>query len=231
MTPLPIVVLISGGGSNLQALIDAAQADTLPVVIRAVISNRADAFGLTRAARAGIPAQTLSHRDFASRADYDAALAALIERAAPDLGERAAPALVVLAGFMRILTPAFVSRFHGRLFNIHPSLLPKYPGLHTHERVLAAGDTEHGATVHFVTEELDGGPAIIQARVPVWPDDDADRLAARVLVQEHRIYPQAVRWFAEGRLHLGGDGRAVLDDRPLRGPVCLDAAGPDDSPP
>ena len=263
MTPLPIVVLISGGGSNLQALIDAAQAGTLPVAIRAVISNRADAFGLTRAARAGVPAQTLSHRDFASRADYDVALAALVERAVPELvapatsglvepatsgldkrkasglvelatsglDERKASGLVVLAGFMRILTPAFVSRLHGRLLNIHPSLLPKYPGLHTHARALAAGDSEHGATVHFVTDELDGGPAIIQARVPVLPGDDADRLAARVLVQEHRIYPQAVRWFAEGRLHLGGDGRVVLDDRPLQGPVCLDAARPDDGPP
>lgn len=209
--PLPLVVLISGGGSNLQALIDGAARGDLPVRINAVISNRADAFGLERAARAGIPALTLDHRGFPCRADYDAALA--------DLIDRHAPGLVVLAGFMRILTPAFVARFHGRLFNIHPSLLPAYTGLHTHERVLAAGDAWHGATVHFVTAELDGGPAIVQARVPVLPDDDPERLAARVLVQEHRIYPLAVRWFADGRLRLGDDGRPVLDGQALSAPV------------
>ncbi|MCG6940404.1 MAG: phosphoribosylglycinamide formyltransferase [Thiohalocapsa sp.] len=213
-TPLPVAVLISGSGSNLQALIDAQQAGELAADIRVVVSNRADAYGLTRARQAGIETQVLSHRGFPNRADYDAALADL-------LGDFD-PGLVVLAGFMRILTPEFVAGFHGRMFNIHPSLLPKHPGLHTHQRALEAGDTEHGATVHFVTEELDGGPAVIQARVPVLPGDDADRLAARVLAQEHRIYPLAVRWFASGRLRLDDTGHVVLDDKPLSAPVRLD---------
>ncbi|TVQ93314.1 MAG: phosphoribosylglycinamide formyltransferase [Chromatiaceae bacterium] len=218
--PMPLVVLISGSGSNLQALIDAQQAGALPVDIRAVISNRADAFGLTRAAAAGIPTRALDHRAFPERDRFDAALAALVETFSPGL--------MVLAGFMRILTPAFVQRYAGRLLNIHPSLLPRYRGLHTHARVLAAGDREHGATVHFVTAELDGGPAVLQARVPVLADDDADRLAARVLTQEHLIYPLAVRWFAEGRLRLGPDGTPRLDGQPLRAPVQLawDATDP-----
>ena len=205
--PLPVVVLISGSGTNLQALIDGQLAGTLPIDIRAVISNRADAFGLQRAQRAGLTAQVLNHRDFPTREAYDAELLALIDGFAPGL--------VVLAGFMRILTPAFVKHFHGRLFNIHPSLLPKFPGLRTHQRAIDAGEREHGATVHFVTEELDGGPAVLQARVPVLPGDDAETLAARVLEQEHRIYPLAVRWFAEGRLRLAPDGRALLDGTPL----------------
>jgi len=205
--PLPVVVLISGSGTNLQALIDGQLAGSLPIDIRAVISNRADAFGLQRAQRAGLTAQVLNHRDFPTREAYDAELLALIDGFAPGL--------VVLAGFMRILTPAFVKHFHGRLFNIHPSLLPKFPGLHTHQRAIDAGEREHGATVHFVTEELDGGPAVLQARVPVLPGDDAETLAARVLEQEHRIYPLAVRWFAEGRLRLAPDGRALLDGTPL----------------
>jgi len=212
--PLPVAVLISGSGSNLQALIDAQQAGELSADLRVVVSNRADAYGLTRAEQAGIETRVLSHRDFPTRADYDAALAELLGGFDP--------ALVVLAGFMRILTPGFVAGFHGRLFNIHPSLLPKYPGLHTHQRALDAGDTEHGATVHFVTEELDGGPAVIQARVPVLPGDDAERLAARVLAQEHRIYPLAVRWFGQGRLRLDDADRVVLDGRPLAAPVQLD---------
>lgn len=211
--PLPVAVLISGGGSNLQALIDARQAGELPVELRAVISNRADAYGLTRAARAGIPTRVLSHKAFGSRAEYDRALAALLDELAPGL--------VVLAGFMRILTPEFVAGFRGRMFNIHPSLLPKYPGLHTHRRVLEAGDSEHGATVHFVTAELDGGPPVLQARVRVLPGDTAEHLAARVLAQEHRIYPLAVRWFATGRLWLDEAGRPVLDGRPLSAPVQL----------
>ena len=205
--PLPVVVLISGSGTNLQALIDGQLAGSLPIDIRAVISNRADAFGLQRAQRAGLTAQVLNHRDFPTREAYDAELLALIDGFAPGL--------VVLAGFMRILTPAFVKHFHGRLFNIHPSLLPKFPGLHTHQRAIDAGEREHGAMVHFVTEELDGGPAVLQARVPVLPGDDAETLAARVLEQEHRIYPLAVRWFAEGRLRLAPDGRALLDGTPL----------------
>jgi phosphoribosylglycinamide formyltransferase-1 len=213
---LPVVVLISGSGSNLQALIDGRREGSLPIDIRAVVSNVADAFGLTRAADAGIPGRVLSHRDFPSRAAYDTELAALVADFAPSL--------VILAGFMRILTPRFVAPWWGRLFNIHPSLLPKYPGLHTHQRALEAGDREHGATVHFVTDELDGGPAVIQARVPVLPDDDAERLAARVLTQEHRIYPRAVRWFAQGRLRLGDDGVPRLDRQPLAAPVLLPEA-------
>ena len=211
--PLPVAVLISGGGSNLQALINGWQAGELPIELRAVISNRPDAYGLRRAADAGIPTHVLSHKAFGSRADYDQALAAV-------LGEFA-PGLVVLAGFMRILTPEFVAGFRGRMLNIHPSLLPKYPGLHTHRRALEAGDSEHGATVHFVTEELDGGPPVLQARVPVLPGDDAEHLAARVLEQEHRIYPLAVRWLATGRLWLDETGRPVLDGRPLSAPVQL----------
>lgn len=202
---LPIVVLISGSGSNLQAVIDAAQAD-LPVDIRAVISNKMDAYGLERARRAGIPTRVLNHKDYADRASYDAALAQLID----DCGAE----LVVLAGFMRILSDGFVRRYEGRMLNIHPSLLPRHRGLDTHARALAAGDDEHGATVHFVSPELDAGPIIIQARVPVQPDDSPESLAARVLREEHRIYPEAIRWFAEGRLKLE-HGQALLDGTPI----------------
>lgn len=211
---LPIVVLISGGGSNLQSIMDAQQRGELPVEIRAVISNRADAYGLERARQAGIPALTLNHREFADRAAFDHALRELID------GHHAR--LVVLAGFMRILTPGFVSHYHGRMLNIHPSLLPEFTGLHTHERALEAGVCEHGASVHFVTEELDGGPVIIQARVPVLPGDDAETLARRVLAQEHRIYPQAIRWFAEGRIRLS-DSKVLFDDQPLPSPCLLSA--------
>lgn len=212
--PLQLAVLISGSGSNLQALIDASQDADSPFEIGLVISNRADAFGLERAKRAGIPTRTLSHHGFETRTDYDAALAELLSQEAPGL--------IALAGFMRILTSSFVEQWQGRMLNIHPSLLPSYRGLHTHERVLEAGDPVHGATVHFVTAELDGGPAILQARVPVFPDDDPDRLAARVLEQEHRIYPLAARWFAEGRLALGSDCRTELDGKPLDSPVVID---------
>jgi len=214
---LPLVVLISGSGSNLQALIDAA-GDDLPMEIRAVISNEADAFGLERARRAGIEARVLSHRGFVTREAYDEALAELVDGFEPRL--------VVLAGFMRILTPAFVVRYRGRMLNIHPSLLPKFRGLHTHRRALEAGETIHGASVHFVTEELDGGPVVLQARVPVEVGDDPQRLAARVLMQEHRIYPTVVRWFAEGRLWLDQDGRPRLDGRPLAHPLVLDELPP-----
>jgi phosphoribosylglycinamide formyltransferase-1 len=217
--PLPLAVLISGGGSNLQALIDARRAGELAADIRVVVSNRSDACGLARAHRAGIETRVLDHRAFPTRRDYDAALA--------DLLRGFDPGLVLLAGFMRILTPDFVAGFRGRMFNIHPSLLPKYPGLHTHQRVLDAGDTKHGATVHFVTDELDGGPPVIQARVPVLPGDDAERLAARVLAQEHRIYPRAVQWFATGRLRLDDVGRAELDGEPLTRPVQFSADGAD----
>jgi phosphoribosylglycinamide formyltransferase-1 len=186
-----LVVLISGGGSNLQAFIDAAADPAYPCEVVAVISNRAGVFGLERAARAGIPAEVLDHTAFASRDAFDTALADRIDAHAPDI--------VILAGFMRILTPGFVARYDGRLLNIHPSLLPKYPGLHTHQRAIDAGDAEAGATVHLVTEELDGGPVILQARVPVLPGDTADTLAARVLAEEHRIYPEAARLVTLGR--------------------------------
>jgi phosphoribosylglycinamide formyltransferase-1 len=186
-----LVVLISGGGSNLQAFIDAAADPAYPCEVVAVISNRAGVFGLERAARADIPAEVLDHTAFASRDAFDTALADRIDAYAPDL--------VILAGFMRILTPGFVARYDGRLLNIHPSLLPKYPGLHTHQRAIDAGDAEAGATVHLVTEELDGGPVILQARVPVLPGDTADTLAARVLAEEHRIYPEAARLVTLGR--------------------------------
>lgn len=214
---LPVVVLISGSGSNLQALIDRAGKD-LPIEIRAVISNEPDVFGLERARGAGITGRVLNHRDFPTREAYDAALQGLIDGFAP--------ALVVLAGFMRILTPALVGRYRGRMLNIHPSLLPKFRGLHTHQRALDAGETQHGASVHFVTEELDGGPRVIQARVPVLAGDDADTLAARVLRQEHRIYPQAVRWFAEGRLRLGAAGVPLLDGVLLDRPILWDVPTP-----
>lgn len=212
-SPLPIVVLISGSGSNLQALIDAQQAGALPISIRAVISNVPGVRGLERARAAGIHATTLDHRQFAERAAFDAALMALIDSFQPEL--------VVLAGFMRILTDGFVRHYQGCLLNIHPSLLPKYPGLHTHARALAGGESEHGATVHFVTEQLDGGPPVLQARVKIEPDDDAERLAARVLRAEHIIYPMVVGWFATGRLCLDPDGRVRFDDRVLAGPLHL----------
>ncbi|SDR85063.1 formyltetrahydrofolate-dependent phosphoribosylglycinamide formyltransferase [Halopseudomonas litoralis] len=199
-----IVVLISGSGSNLQAFIDTLHGRQANIV--AVISNRDDAFGLERAARAGIPTAVLSHRAFADRASYDQALAALIDTHAPDL--------VILAGFMRILTAEFAHHYQGRLLNIHPSLLPKYPGLHTHQRALQAGDHEHGATVHFVTEELDGGPPILQSHVPVLSDDTPESLAERVRHTEHRLYPLAAMLYANGRLRLL-DGRACLDGAPL----------------
>ncbi len=213
-TPLPLVILISGSGSNLQAIIDRAQQD-LPVEIRAVISNRADAYGLERARRAGIPTEVVDHSRWPDREGFEEALMAAIDRYQPGL--------VVLAGFMRILTPRFVQHYEGRMLNIHPSLLPRFQGLHTHRRALEAAETEHGASVHFVTEELDGGPVVLQVPVPVLPDDTEEQLAARVLEQEHRIYPQVIDWFARGRLRLEG-GRVMLDGRPLDRPCTLDAA-------
>ena len=196
-----IVILISGRGSNMEALIAARDAGQLPVDIAAVISNRPDAMGLETAARAGITAHFIDHKAFAGREAFDAALAECIDGFAPDL--------VVLAGFMRILSDGFVRHYAGRLMNIHPSLLPSFPGLHTHRRALEEGVRIHGCTVHFVTPTLDHGPVIIQAAVPVLDRDDEASLAARVLRQEHRIYPQAVRWFAEDRLHLE-NGRVRL---------------------
>ncbi|MCZ6828108.1 MAG: phosphoribosylglycinamide formyltransferase [Gammaproteobacteria bacterium] len=202
-------VIISGSGSNLQAFIDASQNGQLDARLAVVLSNRADAYGLQRAAHADIAAVTVDHRDYSRREDFDQAMLQALAPYAVDL--------IILAGFMRILTPVFISAYRGRLLNIHPSLLPKYPGLNTHQRALDAGDEEAGATVHFVTEELDGGPPILQASVPIVSGDDSTALAARVLEQEHRIYPAAAQWFAQGRLELSG-ATALLDGAPI--PAC-----------
>ena len=204
--PLRIVVLISGGGSNLQAIIDSIEAGQIPAKIVGVISNRANVGGLERAAKHGIAATHLDHKQFASREDFDQALMALIDNYTPNL--------VVLAGFMRILSAEFTEHYRGRMLNIHPSLLPKYKGLNTHQRALDNGDKFHGATVHFVTAELDGGPIVIQGKVEISPQDDKDSLAAKVLEQEHRIYTQAISWFANGRLQII-DGKCLLDNKPI----------------
>ena len=205
-----IVILISGRGSNMEAMLDAK----LPCRISAVISNKADARGRETARAHGIPTAVVAHAEHASRALFDAALAAEIDRHAP--------ALVVLAGFMRILGEDFVRRYRGRLMNIHPSLLPAFPGLHTHRRALETGCRVHGCTVHFVTPSLDSGPVIIQAAVPVYPDDSEDALAARVLAQEHAVYPLAVRWFVEGRLSLDAADRVHLSgERRLPGALLV----------
>ena len=210
-----IAVLISGEGSNLQALIDAARAHRIAGTIAVVVSNRAAARGLERARAAGIPARHLGAKPFAGRAAYDAALAALLAEHDPDV--------VVLAGFMRILSPELVERFAGRMLNIHPSLLPKHPGLDTHRRALEAGDREHGATVHLVTSDLDMGPRIIQYRLPVRPNDTPESLQQRVHVGEHLILPRAVDWLATGRLKLAA-GRLMLDGADLSEPkVVLEA--------
>ncbi len=197
-----LAILISGRGSNMQAFIDACAAGALDATIALVISNNPDAAGLERAAEAGIATCCINHRDYGSREAFDAALVSRLQAEQIDL--------VILAGFMRILTPVFIEPFYGRLLNIHPSLLPKYPGLNTHQRALDAGDAEAGVTVHYVTPELDGGPPVIQARVPVLPDDNADTLAARVIVEEHVIYPIAAKWHLQGRLQLKDEG-AYLD--------------------
>jgi phosphoribosylglycinamide formyltransferase-1 len=210
-----LVVLISGRGSNLQAILDGAVSGELPVDIRAVISNRPGVLGLERARQAGVTAVTLDHQAFPDRSAFETTLTALIDHHRPDL--------VILAGFMRVLTAEFVDHYRGRLLNIHPSLLPKFRGLHTHERAIAAGEREHGASVHFVTPELDSGPVILQARVPVLPGDDPDGLAARILEQEHRIYPLAIRWFAEGRI-VFGDPDPLFDGQPLLTPRVLETA-------
>lgn len=189
-----IVILISGRGSNMEAVVRAAQSERWPARIAAVISNKADAKGLEFAQAHGIATAVVANKDFASRDAFDAALQAKIDTFAPDL--------VVLAGFMRILTPAFVAHYEARLLNIHPSLLPLFPGLHTHQQALDAGERVHGATVHFVTAELDHGPVVAQASVDVLPGDTADTLAARVLVQEHQLYPRAIRLFIEDRLSI-----------------------------
>jgi len=199
-----IVILISGRGSNMQAIVKAAKAEGWPAKIAAIISNRSDADGLLFAQEHSIPHAVVVSRDYPSRLEFDAALQAEIDRFQPDL--------VVLAGFMRILTAQFVEHYAGRMLNIHPSLLPKFPGLTTHRQALVAGESKHGATVHLVTAELDHGPIVTQAEVPVLPTDTEDSLAQRVLEQEHVIYPRAVRWFIEGKLSIEG-GRVRIADQ------------------
>jgi len=205
-----IVILISGRGSNMEAIVGAAAAEAWPAKVAAVISNRADAAGLAFAKANGIAIAVVEHKAFASREAFDAALAEAVDAFAPDV--------IALAGFMRILTPGFVQRYDGRLVNIHPSLLPMFPGLHTHQRAIDAGCKVAGASVHFVTADLDHGPIIGQAVVSVLPDDTESSLAARVLVQEHRLYPRAIRWLVEGALeqsagvvrHVGGEAQLLL---------------------
>lgn len=209
--PCRIVVLLSGSGTNLQAIIDHFH-DNPTVAVAAVVSNRAGAAGLGRARSAGIATAVLNHQKYESRDLYDQALVRQIDEYQPDL--------VVLAGFMRIFTPAFVSHYEGRLLNIHPSLLPRHRGLKTHQRALDAGDAEHGATVHFVTAELDGGPAVLQARIPVTPQDTAEELARRVLIREHQIYPLAIQWYCEGRI-VWRDQGPWFDGQPLPEPLIV----------
>ena len=206
---LPVVILISGRGSNLQSIMDAVERGSLPVEIRAVISNRPDAAGLQRAALAGIRTLVLDHACYNSREAFDRALMTTIDTFEP--------ALLILAGFMRILTPGFVRHYQGRMLNIHPSLLPDFPGLDTHARAIEAGRKQHGASVHFVTEETDGGPVVAQVCVPVRADDDATALAERVLASEHKLYPLVIGWFATGRLSLQDD-RLLFDGEPLTSP-------------
>ena len=198
----PVAVLISGSGSNLQALIDACADPAYPARIVTVISNKADAFGLERARSANIPTQILSHKDYSSRVAYDAALDAAIRASGAEF--------VCLAGFMRILDDAFVRQWYGKMLNIHPSLLPSFKGLHTHRQALQAGVRFAGCTVHFVVPEMDSGPIILQAVVPVHAEDTESTLAARVLAQEHLIYPQALRWLAEGALHITPSGTVTI---------------------
>lgn len=209
MSQLPIVVLISGTGSNLQAIIDAIAAKKINAEIRAVISNRAGVAGLQRARDAGIATHVIEHKQFPDRNAFDAALRDCIDQYQPQL--------VILAGFMRILGDEFVRHYPGRMLNIHPSLLPEFPGLDTHQRVLAAGHTQHGASVHFVTPELDGGPLLVQAVVPVQPDDTAESLQQKIHQQEHIIYPLAIGWIAEGRVHYENN-QIFLDGKRLEKP-------------
>lgn len=208
-----VAVLISGSGTNLQAFIDQVRDGLLPVEIALVIANRADAYGLRRAAAADIPCVCIPHGEFDSREAFDKAVAAELDAAAINL--------IILAGFMRILSPWFVRHFEGRVLNIHPALLPLYPGLNTHARALAAGDSHHGSTVHFVTEELDGGPRVLAGRIPIDKSDTPESLQSRVQSVEHRIYPQAAALFATGRLTCR-DGAAWLDGQELVNPVVRD---------
>lgn len=208
-----IAILISGGGTNLQAFIDAVAAGSLDAEIAVVLSNRPDAYGLTRARIAGIPAECVRHQGYPDRESFDQAMIDTLEKYGPDL--------VILAGFMRILSPLFVKHFEGRILNIHPALLPKFPGLDTHQRAIDAGEKWHGSTVHFVTEKLDGGPRILQGRVAVLPDDSARLLSARVQAVEHKIYPRAAALFASGRL-VFKDGASWLDGERLKEPLLFD---------
>ncbi|KMK52442.1 phosphoribosylglycinamide formyltransferase [[Actinobacillus] muris] len=201
-----IVVMISGSGTNLQKIIEAQQAGNINGRICAVISNKADAYGLVRAEQAGIPTFVFERKAFDSNQAMDRAIAEQLTRIDADL--------IVLAGYMKILTAEFTRRFAGKIINIHPSLLPKYAGLHTHERAMAAGDREHGMSIHFVNEEVDGGAIILQAKVPIYPDDALDEVIQRVYEQEHRCYPLVVQWFCADRLHLE-NGKAYLDNQPL----------------
>jgi len=201
-----LVVLISGNGSNLQSILDACASGRINGSVAAVFSNKERAYGLTRAQQASVPGLALSPGDFPDREAFDRQLMQEIDAFEPDL--------VVLAGYMRILSSTFVAHYHDRLLNIHPSLLPKYPGLHTHRQALENGDKEHGTSVHFVTDELDGGPVVLQARVPIFPGDDETEITARVQHQEHAIYPLAISWFTDGRLVMR-DGKAWLDGQPL----------------
>ncbi|MCU4674692.1 phosphoribosylglycinamide formyltransferase [Catenovulum sp. 2E275] len=201
-----IVVLISGSGSNLQALIDKQQAGQISGQLVAVISNKQNAFGLTRAEKASIATHVVDHTQYSSRSEYDQALANVIDTYQPDL--------VVLAGFMRILTPEFVQKYVGKMLNIHPSLLPKYQGLNTHQRAIDAKDETHGVSVHFVTEELDGGPVVCQAEIPILPDDTAETLAERIHTKEHIIYPLVVEWFCQNKLVMKAN-QAYFDNQVL----------------
>lgn len=207
-----IVVLVSGSGTNLQAFIDACGNKIPNARISAVISNKSDAYGLQRAVNSGIDIHSLSATGYESREKYDEALATLIDLHQPDV--------IILAGFMRILSDAFVLRYQGKMLNIHPSLLPKYPGLHTHQRAIDAGDKEHGTSVHFVTPELDGGPVILQAKVPIFEEDTIEEVASRIQAQEHVIYPMVANWLAEERLTMQ-NGKAILDGNIL-GPLGLE---------
>ncbi|MFT2091171.1 phosphoribosylglycinamide formyltransferase [Paraglaciecola sp. 2405UD69-4] len=203
-----IVVLVSGNGSNLQAIIDSISQQKIHGKVVAVFANKSDAYGLVRAEKANIPAIFINHKEFASREEYDNEMMQRIDKYAPDL--------IVLAGFMRILTPQFVAHYQGKMLNIHPSLLPKYKGLDTHQRAIDAGDVEHGASVHFVTAELDGGPVVLQSKVPIFASQNADELAQRVQQQERQMYPLVISWFCADRLkmlnnHAELDGQ-ILDE-------------------
>ena len=209
LTTKKIIVLISGNGTNLQAIIDKLHNNTFAnqkVEVIAVISDKADAYGLQRASEIGIKTQVIPNKDNGTREQYGELLSEAIDKLNPDL--------ILMAGFMRILSTPFVNKYLGKMLNIHPSLLPKYQGINTHQSAIDAGDKEHGATVHFVTPELDNGPIVLQAKVPIFAEDTKDDLAARVLTQEHAIYPLAAQWFLSGRLKMVAN-KAVLDDNVL----------------